>query len=295
MNTALLRRCLREPRIRVGLVLTGLVLLVTFAGPFLAPHGHDDIVGAPYAAPSSTALLGTDYLGEDVLSRVLAGGRSIVWIAFAGTLAGVAVGAAIGMTAAYSGGVLDEILMRAMDVLRAFPPLVLILLLVAMARASTALLPLIVAVAWVPQVARVAYGASREVVSSEFVESAETLGAPRLRIVRREILPNVMTPLMVEFGLRLTWSIGIVTAMSFLGVGLQPPAADWGLMIKENYQGLALQPWGVVLPVLCIAVFTFGTNLITEGFSWTVARVSSREISSQAVSPQAVSSEAVKA
>ncbi|MFI0366902.1 ABC transporter permease [Actinomadura sp. 1N219] len=277
MNAALLRRCLREPRIRVGLVLTGLILLVTFAGPFLAPHGHDDIVGAPYAAPSSTALLGTDYLGEDVLSRVLAGGRSIVWIAFAGTLAGVAVGAAIGMTAAYSGGVLDEVLMRAMDVLRAFPPLVLILLLVAMARASTALLPLIVAVAWVPQVARVAYGASREVVSSEFVESAETLGAPRLRIVRREILPNVMTPLMVEFGLRLTWSIGIVTAMSFLGVGLQPPAADWGLMIKENYQGLALQPWGVVLPVVCIAVFTFGTNLITEGFSWTVARVSSQD------------------
>ncbi|TDD35525.1 ABC transporter permease [Actinomadura sp. KC06] len=284
MNTALLRRCLREPRIRVGLVLTGLILLVTFAGPFLAPHGHDDIVGAPYAAPSSTALLGTDYLGEDVLSRVLAGGRSIVWIAFAGTLAGVAVGAAIGMTAAYSGGVLDEILMRAMDVLRAFPPLVLILLLVAMARASTALLPLIVAVAWVPQVARVAYGASREVVSSEFVESAETLGAPRLRIVRREILPNVMTPLMVEFGLRLTWSIGIVTAMSFLGVGLQPPAADWGLMIKENYQGLALQPWGVVLPVLCIAVFTFGTNLITEGFSWTVARVSSQDVSSPEIS-----------
>ncbi|MFI0485414.1 ABC transporter permease [Actinomadura sp. 9N215] len=273
-----MRRCLREPRIRVGLVLTGLVLLVTFAGPFLAPHAHDDIVGAPYMSPSSTALLGTDYLGEDVLSRVLSGGRSIVWIAFAGTLAGVAVGAAIGMTAAYSGGVLDEILMRAMDVLRAFPPLVLILLLVAMAKASTALLPLIVAVAWVPQVARVAYGASREVVSSEFVESAETLGAPRLRIVRREILPNVMTPLMVEFGLRLTWSIGIVTAMSFLGVGLQPPAADWGLMIKENYQGLALQPWGVVLPVLCIAVFTFGTNLITEGFSWTVARVSSHDV-----------------
>ncbi|GAA4232183.1 ABC transporter permease [Actinomadura meridiana] len=277
MNTALLRRCLREPRVRVGVVLTGLVLLITFVGPFFSPHAHNDIVGAPYTTPNGTALLGTDYLGEDVLSRVLAGGRSIVWIAFVGTLLGVAVGAAIGMTAAYSGGVVDELLMRTMDVLRAFPPLVLILLLLAMAKASEGLMPLIVAVAWVPQVARVAYGAAREVVSREYVESAETLGAPRLRIVRKEILPNVMTPLMVEFGLRLTWSIGIVTAMSFLGVGLQPPAADWGLMIKENYQGLALQPWGVVLPVLCIAVFTFGTNLITEGFSWTVARVSSQE------------------
>ncbi|ONI76225.1 peptide ABC transporter permease [Actinosynnema sp. ALI-1.44] len=277
MNTTLLRRSLREPRMRIGLVLTGLILLVIVVGPLIAPHAHSDIVGAPYAPSSATALLGTDYLGEDVLSRVLAGGQSIVWISFVGTLVGVTAGAVIGMTAAYSGGVMDELLMRAMDVLRAFPPLVLILLLMAMAGADTALMPLIVAIAWLPQVARVAYGAAREVVSREFVESAETLGAPRLRIVRREILPNVMTPLMVEFGLRLTWSIGVVTAMSFLGVGLQPPAADWGLMIKENYQGLALQPWGVVVPVLCVALFTFGTNLITEGFARTVARVSPQE------------------
>ncbi|MBB5956969.1 peptide/nickel transport system permease protein [Saccharothrix tamanrassetensis] len=263
---------------RVGLVLTGLVLLVVVIGPFLAPHAHSDIIGAPFSPPSATALLGTDYLGEDVLSRVLAGGRSIVWISFVGTLVGVAVGAAIGMTAAYSGGVVDELLMRTMDVLRAFPPLVLILLLVSVARAESALMPLIVAIAWVPQVARVAYGAAKEVVGREFVESAEALGTPRMRIVRREILPNVMTPLMVDFGLRLTWSIGIVSAMSFLGVGLQPPAADWGLMIKENYQGLALQPWGVVVPVLCVAVFTFGTNLMTEGFARTVARVSPLEV-----------------
>ncbi len=278
MRRSLLRRCLREPRTRVGLVLTGLVLLVVGTGPFFAPHAHSDIIGAPYSPPSPNALLGTDYLGEDVLSRVLAGGQSIVWISFVGTLVGVAVGAVIGMTAAYSGGVLDELLMRAMDVLRAFPPLVLILLLVSAAGAGPALMPLIVAVAWVPQVARVAYGASREVVAREFVESAETLGAPRLRIVRREILPNVVTPLAVDFGLRLTWSIGIVSAMSFLGVGLQPPSADWGLMIKENYQGLALQPWGVVVPVLCVAVFTFGTNLMAEGFARTVARVSPTEV-----------------
>ncbi|RKT56133.1 ABC transporter permease [Saccharothrix australiensis] len=272
------RRCLREPRTRVGLAATGLVLLVVFLGPFLAPHAHSDIVGAPYAPPSATAPLGTDYLGEDVLSRVLTGGGGIVWISFAGTLAGVAVGAVVGMTAAYSGGLLDEVLMRAMDVLRAFPPLVLILLLVSVARAEPALMPLVVAVAWVPQVARVAYGAAREVASREFVESAETLGASRFRIVRREILPNVATPLAVDFGLRLTWSTGIVAAMSFLGVGLQPPAADWGLMIKENYQGLALQPWGVVAPLLCVAVFTFGTNLVTEGFARAVAGVPPRRV-----------------
>ncbi|RBQ21159.1 ABC transporter permease [Spongiactinospora rosea] len=267
---------------RIGLVLTGLILLIIAIGPLLAPHSYSAIVGAPYQPPSSLALLGTDYLGEDVLSRVLEGGRSIVWVSFVGTLLGVGVGSAIGMTAAYSGGAVDEILMRAMDVLRAFPPMVLILLLVSMAQAELALMPLIVAIAWVPQVARVAYGAAKEVVAREFVESAETLGASRLRIVRREVLPNVMTPLMVEFGLRLTWSIGIVTTMSFLGVGLQPPAADWGLMIRENYQGLALQPWGVVVPALCVAAFTFGTNLMAEGFARTVARVSPAETAKEA-------------
>jgi peptide/nickel transport system permease protein len=271
-------RHLREPRMRIGILLTGLVLLIVAIGPLLAPHEHSAIVGPPYAGPSGTALLGTDYLGEDVLSRVLVGGWSIVWISFVGTVLGVGAGALVGMTAAYSGGITDEILMRAMDVLRAFPPLVLILLLVSMVSSGVGFLPLIVAIAWVPQVARVAYGAAREVVSREFVESAETLGVPRLRIVRREVLPNVMTPLMVEFGLRLTWSIGIITAMSFLGVGLQPPAADWGLMIKENYQGLSLQPWGVVVPMLCVALFTFGTNLMTEGFARSVAGVSRVEV-----------------
>lgn len=276
-GTRLLRRCLREPRMVLGLVLTGLILLLIIVGPLLAPHAQSAIIDAPYAHASGRAPLGTDYLGEDVLSRVLLGGRHVVWISFVGTLIGVVAGSAVGMTAAYSGGVVDEVLMRAMDVLRAFPPLVLILLLVSMVKGSLGLLPLIVAVAWLPQVARVAYGAAREVVGREFVESAETLGAPRSRIVRREILPNVMTPLMVEFGIRLTWSIGIVTAMSFLGVGLQPPTADWGLMIKENYQGLSQQPWGVVVPVVCVAIFTFGTNLMTEGYARTVAGISPRE------------------
>jgi peptide/nickel transport system permease protein len=275
-GTRLLRRCLREPRMVLGLSLTGLILLLIILGPLLAPHAQSAIVDAPYAHSSGKALLGTDYLGEDVLSRVLEGGQHIVWISFVGTLIGVVAGSAVGMTAAYSGGVIDELLMRAMDVLRAFPPLVLILLLVSMVKGSLGLLPLIVAIAWLPQVARVAYGAAREVVGREFVESAETLGAPRSRIVRREILPNVMTPLMVEFGIRLTWSIGIVTAMSFLGVGLQPPTADWGLMIKENYQGLSQQPWGVVVPVVCVAIFTFGTNLMTEGYARTVAGIAPR-------------------
>ncbi|WP_037062853.1 ABC transporter permease [Pseudonocardia acaciae] len=272
-SALVLRRCLREPRMRVGMALTGSLLLMIVLGPLLAAHAEGDIVGAPYTPPSPGSPLGTDYLGEDVLSRVLEGGGSIVWISCVGTLIGTVVGAAIGMLAAYSGGLLDELLMRAMDVLRAFPPLVLILLLVSMVRAGTGLMPLIVAIAWVPQVVRITYGAAREVVTREFVELAETLGAPRRWIVRREVLPNIMTPLMVDFGLRLTWSVGIVTAMSFLGVGLQPPTADWGLMIKENYQGLTLQPWGVVVPVVCVAVFTFGTNLMAEGLSRAVARI----------------------
>lgn len=276
-GTEKLRHYFREPRAVVGTVVTGLILLIAFIGPLVAPHAQGAIIGRPFAPPSAAAPLGTDYLGEDVLSRVLEGGRSLVLLAIAGTIIGVVAGAAIGLIAAYSDRFLDETLMRAMDVLLAFPAVVLILLFVSVVGTRVWLLPLLVGLAWTPQVARVAYGAANEAAAQEFVESAEAMGAPRRRIVRREILPNVMTPLAVDFGLRLAWSIGLITTISFLGVGLQPPAADWGLMIQQNYGGMTLQPWAVLVPIACVAVFALGVNLMTEGLARTVSGVSRRQ------------------
>jgi peptide/nickel transport system permease protein len=264
---------LRSGRARLGLVLTTLIILLAVVGPLAAPHAPDAVVGLPAQGPSGQFLLGTDYLGHDVLSRVLWGGRSVVWMAFAAATIGVAVGAAVGLLAAYSRSLTDDLLMRGMDIILAFPQVVFVLLFVALLGPKLGLIVVLVAVSWVPQVARVVRGVTSDVVHREYVESAELIGLSRRRILAREILPNITTPLMVEYGLRLTWSIALIAAISFLGFGIQPPNADWGLMINENRTILAGQPWAVIVPAACIALFAVGTNFIAEGVARSIARV----------------------
>jgi peptide/nickel transport system permease protein len=272
-----LAAALRYGRTRVGLALASFVLLLALAGPLAAPHGPDALVGIPSQAPSGRFLLGTDYLGHDVLSRLLWGGRSVVWMAVAAASLGVALGAAIGLLAAYSRSALDDVLMRGMDVVLAFPQIVFVLVFVSLLGPELWLIVLLVALSWVPQVARVARGITTEVLDREYVEAAELIGLPRRRILLREILPNVTTPLAVEYGLRLTWSIALIAAVSFLGFGIQPPSADWGLMINENRGILTIQPWAVAAPALCIALFAIGTNLIAEGVARSIAGIDRRE------------------
>jgi peptide/nickel transport system permease protein len=267
---------LRYGRTQVGLVLLALIVLGALVGPLAAPHAPDALVGLPLQSPSGAHLLGTDALGHDVLSRVLWGGRSVVWMSFAAATLGVFVGVVVGLVAGYSQSVLDDVLMRGMDVVLAFPQIVFVLLFVSLLGPKLWLIVLLVALSWVPQVARVARGVTSEVIHREYVESAEAIGLPRHQILSREILPNITTPLMVEYGLRLTWSISIVAAVSFLGFGIQPPNADWGLMINENRQGLTIQPWPVVVPALCIAAFAVGANFVTEGVSRAIAGIDRR-------------------
>ena len=194
-------------------------------------------------------------------------------MAFTASSLGVLVGAAIGLMAGYSRSGLDDGLMRGMDIILAFPQIVLVLLFVSILGSRLPLIVVIIAISWVPQVARVARGVTVEVVHREYIESAEVIGLSRRRILAREVLPNVTTPLLVEFGLRLTWSIAIIAAISFLGFGIQPPNADWGLMINENRNGLTVQPWPVIVPALCIALFAVGTNFMAEGVSRTIAGI----------------------
>lgn len=265
-------RALRQARTRVGLGITGFVLALALIGPAFTPHDPGESVGIPQSKPSGDFLLGTDYLGHDVLSRVLHGGHTVVWMAFASATLGVLLGAAVGLLAGTSRPWLDALLMRVMDLLLAFPQVVLVLLFVAMLGSKLWLIVLVVALAWVPQVARVIRGVTLEVAHREYVESAHANGLPRRHVLLREILPNVTTPLSVEYGLRLTWSIALVAAVSFLGFGIQPPAADWGLMINENRIALTVQPWAVIVPAACIALFAVGTNFVAEGIARAVAR-----------------------
>ena len=264
----LFRMAWRYPQAKIGGVLTLVVVVVAVAGPFLAKpitgYGITDFADKPFLL---TGVFGTDQLGRDVFSRFLAGGLNLLIMAVLATAIGLVLGAIVGMIAGYFGGKLDEILMRGSDVLLAFPQLVLALLAITVIGPKTWLIIAVIGLTHAPRVARVARQSTLGVAQQDFVKAAEMYAVPRPAILGREILPNITGPLMVELGLRLTYSIGYVASLSFLGMGVQPPAADWGLMINENRIALVVQPWGVLLPVIAIALLAIGTNMLSDALA----------------------------
>jgi peptide/nickel transport system permease protein len=273
---ALLADAARLGRTRVGLGIVAVIVVVALLGPLVAPHSPTEFVAVPNSGPGGEAVFGADALGRDVLSRFLHGGRTVLWLAAASTLLGMVVGVVVGLIAAYARNWLDDVLMRANDVLLAFPQIIFVLLAVSAIGPKLWLIVLTVGLTHAPRVARVMRGAALEVVERDFVKSAEVVGERRWRIVFGEVLPNVTSPLLVEFGLRMTYSIGLVAGISFLGFGLQPPTADWGLMINENRLSITVQPWAVLLPVAAIGLLTVGTNLITDCLSRALAGIDRR-------------------
>ncbi|MDG3579025.1 ABC transporter permease [Rhizobium sp. YJ-22] len=261
----------RYNRTRIGIAITLLVILLAVIGPFVAPYEPSAFVGKPFLKPSADFLLGTDFRGRDVLSRLLGGGIPVVWMSFASASVGMVLGVTVGLVAAYSRGWIDQVLMRIMDVFLSIPLIIFVLLFVSLIGTSEWLIVLLVGVAHMPQVARVTRGVAADIVSREFVEFAEALSVPRWKILFGEILPNITTPLLVEFGIRIVWSISGIAALSVMGYGIQPPNADWGLMINENRGRIASRPLAVVSPALCIALFAFGINMIAEGIAGTMS------------------------
>lgn len=260
-------------RTRIGLVLVILIAGIAIFGPLFAPHGPADFIGRPNQLPSANAHFGTDHIGQDVWSRFLDGGRTILLLATAATLLGLALGTSIGLLAAYSRGLLDDILMRAMDVILAFPQILLALVAISTLGPSWWLMVLAVGLTNMPRVARVTRGAAQPIVERDFVAAAEAIGVPRWRILFGEVLPNVLSPLMVESSLRLTYSIGVIAAIAFLGFTTNPNGADWGVMIQENRIALVVQPWGVVLPMAAVALLTMGTGIIGDGIARAAAGI----------------------
>jgi peptide/nickel transport system permease protein len=272
-GTSLLRRSLRLWRTRIGVALVGMLVLLAIIGPYVAPYGPSTPVGAPNSNPSGTAVLGTDYLGQDVLSRLLYGGRSILVMAVIATALGLVAGAAIGLAAAYSRNALDDVLMRGMDVIMAFPQIMLALVAVAIVGPHAWVIVVAIALTTAPRIARVARGAAQPIVERDFIAASEAMGVPRWRIISGELLPNTLGPLMVEASLRLTYSIGVIAALAFLGLSPNPNGANWGTMIQENQLVLAVQPWGAVAPIIAIALLTMGTGLIGDGIARTAAGI----------------------
>lgn len=273
--TAALPTRLRFLRTKTGLV--GFVLLVLIVGaalfgPFFSPHGPTESLGIPFEKPSSTYPLGTDRLGRDVLSRVLWGGRSVLGLAGLATLIAYLVGGLIGLLAGHLRGLIDPVLMRATDVLISFPALLFILVLVTGAGTGKAVLVAAVATVQFPLVARIVRTATLEQSVRGFVESAVARGERTGAVLGREILPNITAPVMADVGLRLTYSIILVASVNFFGLGLQPPAADWALIISENKDGFTLNPWVILVPAALIALLTIAINLTGDAIARTLGR-----------------------
>jgi peptide/nickel transport system permease protein len=254
----------RTPRGAVGLGLVTLVVLIAVAGPFVAPYASDALLTLPFGKPSGRFLFGGDILGRDVLSRVLAGGWLLLLMAVTATVIGIAAGAAAGVSAAYLRGRSDGLIMRTVDVILAFPQLVFALLLLSILGPRLWLIVLAVGLTHAPAVARVMRSATLDICERDFVKVAELQGMRPAAVMAKEILPSLSTPLMVEAGLRLTYSISIMAALAFLDFSQPPPAPNWGTMINENRAGLALNPWAVIVPAALIALLTIGTNILTD-------------------------------
>lgn len=251
----------------VGSLMLAVVLLVALLGPLVSPYDIAEVVGAPLAPPSPDALLGTDILGRDVLSRVLHGGAPLLLVSFGATLLAYAVGSAWAILAVLKWRVLDMLSLAVVDIILSLPPLIVGLVLLAGGGSGNIVIALALAVIQVPRVYRIVRAAAREQSVLEYVEFARSRGDSVWTIMGRDILANIRTPMLADFGIRLTSSVVLFSSLSFLGLGAPPPASDWGIMISENRTGITLQPLGVLVPAVLIAVLSIAVNLMADSYS----------------------------
>ena len=247
----------------VGLILVTLHLVLALAAPAIAPY--DPLAfdtTAIRAAPSIEHPFGTDKLGRDVFTRTLLGGRIALLVTMVGTGLAITWGGLLGMTLAYVGGIVDELVMRLVDAILALPRLLILLLIASLFGTASGVLILALGFLFGIAVIRIARATTLDFVARDFVLAAYAIGAPRRRIILRELLPNVLDILLVEGALRWSWMLLSFSALSFLGFGVTPPTPDWGLMIADSRELLALAPWTSFCPILAISTLIIGVNLL---------------------------------
>jgi peptide/nickel transport system permease protein len=256
----------------VGVTIVVFVVAVAIFGRYFAPYDPNVPVTAPLSPPSSHYLLGTDFLGRGVFSRLLYCGRSVITLAALATGLGYLIGMSVGLIAGFSRSRIDPVLMRSVDVMLAFPPLLFLLVLISGAGTGVEVLVIGVAVIQAPGISRIVRTATLEVSVRGYVEAAIARGERSYAVIVREVLPNIMAPVLVDSGLRFTYSILIIASVNFLGLGLQPPASDWALMISDNRQYIAIQAWAVLAPAAMIALLTIGINLTGDAIARSLGR-----------------------
>ena len=260
------RRLKKRPAALVGTIIFCVFLFLAVFGPWVAPYDYQtQNVKVRLDAPSVAHPFGADQFGRDIFSRIIVGTRNIFLIGGFGTLVAVIIGTAIGLASGYVGGTSDEVVMRLLDVLLSFPSLLLALVLLSTVGPSNFNLVLVVAILYIPMVARVVRSMVLDLKNKEFVEAARVRGEKRSYILFREILPNSLPPLLVEASMRFSYSIFLVASLGYLGLGVQPPSPDWGLQINDARNFLPIAPWLLLFPACTIAVLVVSTNLMSDG------------------------------
>lgn len=253
-------------QLKLGLAITGTIVLLGLLAPWIAPHPWDTIsMRTRFLPPNATYWLGTDEYGRDVLSRLLMGARLSIAMGVGATLISLLVGVPMGLAAGYYRGWVDEVLMRVADVLMAVPPIMLGLLVLAVTPPSLWKTAVAVGFVYIPLVARLARGVTLALANEEFVQAARARAESAGYILFREILPNAWPPLLVEASLRVTYAILLGSALSFLGLGAQPPSSDWGLMISEARSFMDRAPWIALAPGIAMCLLVIGINLVGDG------------------------------
>jgi peptide/nickel transport system permease protein len=269
-----------RPASALGTTIFIIFVLLALFGPFFAPYGLNEIVATDARQPPSAQhLFGTDNLGRDVFSRVILGAREILALSGFGTLMAVVSGTLFGLISGYEGEWVDEIIMRFFDSLLSLPALLLALMLLGVLGPSASSVLVVIVIVYTPIVARVARSVVLSVKTKGFVEVARLQGESRARILLREILPSVLPALAVESALRFSYAIFLIASLGFLGVGVQPPSPNWGLMVKEGRNFVFQIPWALYFPAAAISIVVIGVNLMADGLKRVLQTSGSDQVS----------------
>jgi peptide/nickel transport system permease protein len=256
----------------IGLILTGAFVFCAVFAQFIAPYPLEAITGGVWEGPSSTHLLGTDTIGRDILSRLIYGGQITIFVALASSIIAFGLGSFLGFLAAVRGGWIDQGLSRIVDLMMAIPSLIVALVVLSVLPLNLTVLILVIGFLDATRVFRLARAVAMDIAVMDYVEAARLRGEGQSWIIFREILPNALSPLVAEFGLRFIFAVLFISTLSFLGLGIQPPLADWGGMVRENKDGLIYGKSAALMPALAIALLAISVNLVAD---WILSRTTS--------------------
>ena len=256
----------------IGICLTAAFVLSAIFAPWIAPYPLDAAVGGVWEQPSSQFWLGTDTIGRDILSRLIYGGRITIFVALAASVLAFSLGSFFGFLAAVRGGMVDSILSRVVDLMMAIPSLIVALVVLSVLPLNLTVLILVMGVLDSTRVFRLSRAVAMDIAVMDYVEAAKLRGEGQGWVIFREILPNALSPLVAEFGLRFIFAVLFISTLSFLGLGVQPPLADWGGMVKENKDGLIYGRSAALMPAAAIAALAISVNLVAD---WVLSRTTS--------------------